>query len=84
MEVCWHLGGRCPVLNNLCENNPCPEGMECVADPRDTVYSCVCPEGKKGKCSGKTTPRLSLYSHIFLPLTQLLLLVNNVEMMLKV
>lgn len=50
----WHLGGRCPVLNNLCENNPCPEGMECVADPRDAEYSCVCPEGKKGKCSGKT------------------------------
>lgn len=29
--------------------------MECVADPRDTDYSCVCPEGKKGKCSGKTS-----------------------------
>ncbi|XP_028271337.1 protocadherin Fat 1a isoform X3 [Parambassis ranga] len=49
--TCQCEGGRCPVLNNLCENNPCPEGMECVADPRDTVYSCVCPESKKGKCS---------------------------------
>ncbi|XP_041822090.1 protocadherin Fat 1a [Chelmon rostratus] len=49
--TCQCEGGRCPVLNNLCENSPCPEGMECVADPRDTVYSCVCPEGKKGKCS---------------------------------
>ncbi|XP_019958668.2 protocadherin Fat 1a isoform X1 [Paralichthys olivaceus] len=49
--TCQCDGGRCPVLNNLCENNPCPEGMECVADPRATVYSCVCPEGKKGKCS---------------------------------
>uniref|UniRef100_A0A8C9XKL9 FAT atypical cadherin 1a n=1 Tax=Sander lucioperca TaxID=283035 RepID=A0A8C9XKL9_SANLU len=49
--TCQCEGGRCPVLNNLCENNPCPEGMECVADPRDTVFSCVCPEGKKGKCS---------------------------------
>ena len=42
------------MLNNLCENNSCPEGMECVADSRDTVYSCVCPESKKGQCSGKS------------------------------
>ncbi|KAF0037188.1 hypothetical protein F2P81_010062 [Scophthalmus maximus] len=49
--TCQCDGGSCPVLNNLCENSPCPEGMECVADPRATVYSCVCPEGKKGKCS---------------------------------
>lgn len=53
--MCLHLGGRCPVVNNLCEGSPCPEGMECVADPRETIYSCVCPEGKTGKCSGKTT-----------------------------
>ncbi|XP_069023029.1 protocadherin Fat 1a isoform X2 [Embiotoca jacksoni] len=49
--TCQCEGGRCPVLNNLCESNPCPEGMECVADPPDTVYSCVCPEAAKGKCS---------------------------------
>uniref|UniRef100_A0A672IB29 FAT atypical cadherin 1a n=1 Tax=Salarias fasciatus TaxID=181472 RepID=A0A672IB29_SALFA len=49
--TCQCEGGRCPVLNNLCESSPCPEGMDCVADPRDSVYSCVCPEGKKGKCS---------------------------------
>lgn len=42
------------MFNDLCDNNPCPEGMECVANPRETVYSCVCPDGKKGKCSGKT------------------------------
>lgn len=53
-DCIWSLGGRCPVLNNLCENNPCPEGMECVSAPRDAAYSCVCPEAKKGKCSGKT------------------------------
>ncbi|XP_037830702.1 protocadherin Fat 1a isoform X5 [Kryptolebias marmoratus] len=49
--TCQCDGGKCPVLNNLCENNPCPEGMDCVADPTDTVYSCVCPEGKTAKCS---------------------------------
>lgn len=53
MTVFLQSGGKCPMLNDVCENNPCPEGMDCVADPRDTVYSCVCPEGKRGKCSGK-------------------------------
>ncbi|KAM3624275.1 uncharacterized protein V6R79_021361 [Siganus canaliculatus] len=48
---CQCEGGKCPVLNNLCENSPCPEGMECVPDPRDALYSCVCPEAKTGKCS---------------------------------
>uniref|UniRef100_A0A3P9HZR5 FAT atypical cadherin 1 n=1 Tax=Oryzias latipes TaxID=8090 RepID=A0A3P9HZR5_ORYLA len=49
--TCQCHGGTCPVLNNVCENNPCPEGTQCIADPRDPVYNCVCPEGKKGKCS---------------------------------
>ncbi|KAK7929499.1 hypothetical protein WMY93_005894 [Mugilogobius chulae] len=49
--TCQCEGGKCPMLNSLCDNSPCPEGMECVADPRENLYSCVCPEGKKGKCS---------------------------------
>ncbi|XP_024115722.1 protocadherin Fat 1a isoform X3 [Oryzias melastigma] len=49
--TCQCDGGKCPMLNNLCDTNPCPEGMQCIADPRDPVYNCVCPEGKKGKCS---------------------------------
>uniref|UniRef100_A0A3Q3KZM5 FAT atypical cadherin 1a n=1 Tax=Labrus bergylta TaxID=56723 RepID=A0A3Q3KZM5_9LABR len=49
--TCQCEGGKCPLLNNLCESSPCPDGMECVADPKDPVYSCVCPEVKKGKCS---------------------------------
>ncbi|XP_061882625.1 protocadherin Fat 1a isoform X3 [Entelurus aequoreus] len=50
--TCQCEDGRCPVLNNVCDNNPCPEGMDCIADPhRDTVHTCVCPEGKKTKCS---------------------------------
>lgn len=40
-------------MNNVCDKNPCPEGMECVEDVRENEYSCVCPEGKMGKCSGE-------------------------------
>lgn len=53
-------GDRCPELNNVCETSPCPEGMECVADIRDSVYSCVCPEAKAGKCSGKCSAGIKL------------------------
>lgn len=28
--------------------------MECVEELRENEYSCICPEGKKGKCSGKS------------------------------
>lgn len=33
--------------------------MECVEDLRENEYSCVCPEGKKGKCSGRSSCALS-------------------------
>ncbi|XP_034043514.1 LOW QUALITY PROTEIN: protocadherin Fat 1a [Thalassophryne amazonica] len=49
--TCQCEGGSCPVMNNLCENEPCPEGMECVADSKDSMYSCLCPEGRTSKCS---------------------------------
>ncbi|KAM8841936.1 protocadherin Fat 1a isoform 9-T12 [Synchiropus picturatus] len=49
--TCQCEGGKCPSLNTVCENSPCPEGMECVADAREAVYSCVCPESRTGKCT---------------------------------
>uniref|UniRef100_A0AAY3ZWT0 FAT atypical cadherin 1 n=1 Tax=Denticeps clupeoides TaxID=299321 RepID=A0AAY3ZWT0_9TELE len=48
---CLCKGGKCPVLNRLCEENSCPEGMECVPDQKEGKFSCVCPDGKQGKCS---------------------------------
>ncbi|XP_056135970.1 protocadherin Fat 1a [Lampris incognitus] len=48
--TCQCEGGKCPMTNKLCDNNPCPEGMDCIADLTDAAYSCVCPEGKQGKC----------------------------------
>jgi hypothetical protein len=45
--------GTCPPVHHGCEDNPCPAGSECVADPREEKYSCVCPGGGFGKCPGK-------------------------------
>uniref|UniRef100_A0A8C8BUY8 Protocadherin Fat 1-like n=1 Tax=Oncorhynchus tshawytscha TaxID=74940 RepID=A0A8C8BUY8_ONCTS len=39
--------GKCPTVNKLCDANPCPEGMECVADRKEAKYSCVCTDGAK-------------------------------------
>ncbi|KAG7266403.1 hypothetical protein CRUP_010718 [Coryphaenoides rupestris] len=50
-ESCDDNGGKCPVANTMCDNSPCPEGMDCVADQTDATYSCVCPQGKPGKCT---------------------------------
>uniref|UniRef100_A0A4W5PG36 FAT atypical cadherin 1 n=1 Tax=Hucho hucho TaxID=62062 RepID=A0A4W5PG36_9TELE len=48
--VCLCKGGECPVLKQLCEGKPCPEG--CVSNQREGPYSCVCPPDQQGGCSG--------------------------------
>ncbi|KAJ8383464.1 hypothetical protein AAFF_G00220600 [Aldrovandia affinis] len=45
--VCLCKGDQCPALHTPCEGDPCPEGAECVADPKEPKYSCVCADGKK-------------------------------------
>ncbi|XP_061108849.1 protocadherin Fat 1 isoform X2 [Conger conger] len=49
--VCLCKGGKCPVLSTLCDGHPCPEGSVCVANQKEAVYTCACPDGKAGKCS---------------------------------
>ncbi|XP_029442811.1 protocadherin Fat 1 isoform X2 [Rhinatrema bivittatum] len=49
--VCLCKGGKCPLVGSVCERNPCPEGTECLADPKDGKYSCICQNGKLGQCS---------------------------------
>ncbi|XP_061536381.1 protocadherin Fat 1a isoform X3 [Phycodurus eques] len=49
--TCQCEGGRCPMLNSVCDNSPCPESLDCVADAEgDAKYTCVCPQGNN-KCS---------------------------------
>ncbi|KAG9335984.1 hypothetical protein JZ751_003383 [Albula glossodonta] len=45
--VCLCKGGKCPTLHRPCDGDPCPEGAECVADPKESKYSCMCPDGKQ-------------------------------------
>ncbi|CAH6787249.1 Fat1 [Phodopus roborovskii] len=53
--VCLCKDGKCPPIHHGCEENPCPAGTECVADPREEKYSCVCPRGGFGKCPGSSS-----------------------------
>ncbi|XP_055449636.1 protocadherin Fat 1 isoform X3 [Psammomys obesus] len=53
--VCLCKDGNCPPVHHGCEENPCPAGSECVADPREEKYSCVCPGGGFGKCPGSSS-----------------------------
>ncbi|XP_043826311.1 protocadherin Fat 1 isoform X3 [Dromiciops gliroides] len=49
-SVCLCREGRCPLVDHGCESNPCPEGTECIADPKEETYTCMCPGGKFGQC----------------------------------
>uniref|UniRef100_A0A672QZX2 Protocadherin Fat 1-like n=1 Tax=Sinocyclocheilus grahami TaxID=75366 RepID=A0A672QZX2_SINGR len=57
---CLCEGAECPVLSKLCEGSPCPDGLECVEDPTQSKFKCICPEGKQEECSGMNTHISSL------------------------
>ncbi|XP_078250090.1 protocadherin Fat 1 isoform X4 [Pogona vitticeps] len=48
--VCLCQEGSCPLVNSVCEGNPCPEGTDCVGDPREGKYTCVC-HGNTAQCA---------------------------------
>uniref|UniRef100_A0A8C3XED6 FAT atypical cadherin 1 n=1 Tax=Cyanoderma ruficeps TaxID=181631 RepID=A0A8C3XED6_9PASS len=48
--VCLCKEGKCPLVNSVCEGNPCPEGTECLGDPKEGKYTCVCQDSKAGQC----------------------------------
>ncbi|XP_048851790.1 protocadherin Fat 1a isoform X3 [Brienomyrus brachyistius] len=50
--ICLCQGTDCLVAVRPCEGNTCPEGTQCVADLKGDGYSCVCPDGQQGECSG--------------------------------
>ncbi|XP_068134762.1 protocadherin Fat 1 isoform X2 [Hyperolius riggenbachi] len=54
-SICLCKGGKCPILNSICEGNPCPEGMECIVDAIEEKFSCVCPEDRQCNVGSSVT-----------------------------
>lgn len=48
--VCLCKDGRCPLVNSICEGNPCPDGTECLADLQEEKYTCVCDGNTATQC----------------------------------
>ncbi|XP_075466227.1 protocadherin Fat 1 isoform X4 [Ascaphus truei] len=63
-SVCLCKGGKCPILNSMCEGNPCPEGTECIVDPKEGKHSCVCARDKHGQCNIGSSVTFTGYSYI--------------------
>uniref|UniRef100_A0A452U765 FAT atypical cadherin 1 n=1 Tax=Ursus maritimus TaxID=29073 RepID=A0A452U765_URSMA len=63
--VCLCKEGKCPLVHHGCEDSPCPEGSECVTDPGEDRYTCVCPGGKFGQCPGERTSSVTFTGNSF-------------------
>lgn len=53
-------------MNSVCEGNPCPEGTECLGDPKEGKYTCVCQDSKTGQCPGKELTLKTLCKNVLL------------------
>uniref|UniRef100_A0A2K6NG81 FAT atypical cadherin 1 n=1 Tax=Rhinopithecus roxellana TaxID=61622 RepID=A0A2K6NG81_RHIRO len=62
--VCLCKEGRCPPVHHGCEDHPCPEGSECVSDPREEKHACVCPGGRFAQCPGSSSMTLTGNSYV--------------------
>lgn len=63
LSVFHFTEGKCPTVNSVCEGNPCPEGTECLGDPKEGKYTCVCHDSKAGQCPGE---KFSLKKNLWL------------------
>uniref|UniRef100_A0A2K5NBY5 FAT atypical cadherin 1 n=1 Tax=Cercocebus atys TaxID=9531 RepID=A0A2K5NBY5_CERAT len=68
--VCLCKEGRCPAVHHGCEDHPCPEGSECVSDPREEKHTCVCPGGRFAQCPGSSSMTLTGNSYVKYRLTE--------------
>ncbi|XP_061441071.1 protocadherin Fat 1 isoform X1 [Rhineura floridana] len=57
--ICLCKEGSCPLVNSACEGNPCPEGTECIADPRERKYTCVCHGSNNAQCPISVGPSVT-------------------------
>ncbi|KAM6946143.1 protocadherin Fat 3a [Aplochiton taeniatus] len=62
---CACSDGSCPPASELCDEQPCPGDMQCVASGgAGGPYACQCPPGKLGECAGHTSLSFSGNSYI--------------------
>ncbi|XP_030621432.1 protocadherin Fat 1 [Chanos chanos] len=61
---CLCTDGTCSYLSNPCDDQPCPEGTQCVADQREGKYICTCLGENEGKCQEETLMTFGENSYI--------------------
>ncbi|XP_058490764.1 protocadherin Fat 3a isoform X2 [Solea solea] len=62
---CTCNDATCAVLNEQCEDQPCPADMQCVSvEATRGRYACQCPPGKLGECAGHSSLSFSGNSYI--------------------
>ncbi|KAJ8412621.1 hypothetical protein AAFF_G00129570 [Aldrovandia affinis] len=64
-ERCTCIGGNCTTTSELCEGQPCPGDMQCVAtEGSPGAYACQCSPGKLSQCAGETSLTFTGNSYI--------------------
>ncbi|XP_072433894.1 protocadherin Fat 3-like isoform X4 [Chiloscyllium punctatum] len=63
--TCTCNGEICPVVSDACQEKPCPNDMHCVrGGVGQGPYTCQCPPGNLGKCSGHASLSFAGNSYI--------------------
>ncbi|XP_072332549.1 protocadherin Fat 3-like isoform X2 [Scyliorhinus torazame] len=63
--TCTCNGDLCPVVSDVCQEEPCPSDMYCVRGGAGRgPYICQCPPGNLGECSGHASLSFAGNSYI--------------------
>ena len=58
-----HIGQRCELLPDMCLENPCKNGGQCIPSTKPNEYTCLCADEYQGKICEKTKPSIHLQLH---------------------
>ncbi|XP_048454119.1 protocadherin Fat 3a isoform X2 [Rhincodon typus] len=63
--TCTCNGDICPIVSDACQDKPCPNDMHCVqGGVGQGPYTCQCPPGNLGECSGHASLSFAGNSYI--------------------
>ncbi|XP_059502535.1 protocadherin Fat 3a isoform X4 [Stegostoma tigrinum] len=63
--TCTCNGDICPIVSDACQEKPCPNDMHCVqGGVGQGPYTCQCPPGNLGECSGHASLSFAGNSYI--------------------